>query len=263
MERKVKLKACLREYMNCPDTDSSSSQPQRFKTTSWSAVAQVGDSNSENAKMALEYLCQLYWYPLYSFVRRKGISRTDAEDLTQSFFEFLLEQQGFNAADRQRGRFRTFLLAALTNFLNNHWRERAAKKRAIDRKTVSLQIDFAEGEQKYQFEPSHELSAEKVFERSWAITILQETFGELRQSYVGSSKARLFELLSPYLSGEDPPSYREMAAELAITEGALKVAMHRMRGRTKTILRRRVGETVESEDQIDDEIRELFQMFAG
>jgi RNA polymerase sigma-70 factor (ECF subfamily) len=205
----------------------------------------------------------LYWYPLYSFVRRKGLSPIDAEDLTQAFFEHLLEKKTISRADQERGRFRTFLLTAMTNFLSNHWRREARRNRTTENRIASLNLNFEEGEQKYQAEPFHEISAERVFDRSWAMTLLQDAFSELSRSYADAGRGDLFQALSPYLSGEDPPSYRELAEQLDTTEGALKVAMHRMRGKAKSILRRRVSDTVESQDQIDDEIRDLFAIFAN
>lgn len=236
---------------------------QRFATTSWSMILQAGDSDVVSSSTALETLCGLYWYPLYSFARRKGLSQTDAEDLTQSFFEGLLEKKGISKADRERGRFRTFLLTSLTNFLNNHWRREGTRQRTAERQARSLNIDFLDGEQKYQLEPFHELSAERIYDRSWAMTLLQDVFTELSRNYLEAGKLELFNALSPFLSGEDPPCYQEMAEKLGSTEGALKVAMHRLRGKAKTILRQRVSDTVESEELIDDEIRDLFAIFAS
>ncbi len=249
--------------MNSSGSNPSSSgfKRGRFATTSWSMVVRAADANSMDARRALETLCEGYWYPLYAFVRRKGFSAETAEDLTQAFFAYLLENNSLVSAERERGRFRTFLLCSLGNYLKNHWRAELAQKRGGKFKPVA--IDFGKGEARYQQEPSHELTPEHIFDRSWAMTLLGSAIETLQQQYVVAGKGDLFQRLKPYLAGQGSIAYRELAQELKISEGSLKVAVHRMRTRCKDLLRERISETVETSEQIDDEINDLFAIFAN
>ena len=219
-------------------------------------VLRAVEADSVDARMALESLCREYWYPLYAFVRQKGFKPEVAEDLTQAFFAFLFEKNSLAKADQSRGRFRTFLLHCLTNFLNNQWREAQAQKRGGNLQIFAL--DFEHGESRYQGEPYHDLTPERIFDRSWAITLLGNVFDDLRQYYTERSQGELFQALKPHLIGEGPTSYHELANGLNMSEGALRVAVHRMRDRCKDVLRKRILETVDSSAEIDDEIRDLF-----
>ena len=170
-------------------TDSSASQ--RFRTTQWSIVLAAGRRSSPESQDALATLCQLYWYPLYAYVRAKGHSPDDAQDLTQEFFARLLEKNIAGKADRAKGKFRSFLLASLNHFLANEWRDAGARKRGGDR--VALSLDLAAGESRYSLEPAHELSAEKIYERRWALTLIEEALAKLRDELDAGGKLAMFE----------------------------------------------------------------------
>lgn len=235
----------------------NSESPRPFATTHWSMVAAAGRSSSPESARALAALCQSYWYPLYAYVRRGGHDAHEAQDLTQEFFARLLARRNLRLADRQRGKFRTFLLTALKNFLASQWRKEQAHKRGGGRLPVSL--DFASGESRYAFEPSHELTAERMFERRWALTLLDQAITKLKEEFIASGKAELFESLKGSLGGESASaSYDEIAARLAMTEGAVKTAAHRLRRRCRELLRAEIAQTVARDEDIDDELRELF-----
>jgi RNA polymerase sigma-70 factor (ECF subfamily) len=248
------------------DTEMASpdQQPQpgsekspRFHTTRWSVVLAAGDQSAPDAHDALSKLCEIYWYPLYAYVRRKGHSANDAQDLTQEFFARLLEKNIAGEADRARGKFRSFLLASLNHFLANEWRAASAQKRNAGRPALSL--DLAAGESRYALEPAHELTAEKIFQRRWALTLLDQTIARLRDEFVANGRLDLFEHLLPYLGGGDNGTpYRQIATELGKTEGAIKVAIHRLRQRCRELLRAEIGQTVSGQGDIDEELRDLF-----
>lgn len=214
------------------------------------------------SRRALAELCEVYWYPLYAFIRRQGLSPADAQDLTQEFFAELLEKETFRVADRQRGRFRSFLLAAVSNFLSNQWRKGAARKRGGDRRLISL--DFARGESRYLLEPFHELTAEKIYDRRWAMMLLDVVLDRLRDESVAGGKLAQFETLKIYLGGsrQNVP-YQEIADRLEMTEGAVKVAVHRLRRRCRDVLRSEIAQTVADPAEIEDELRSLFATVRG
>lgn len=227
-----------------------------FTTTHWSVVLEAGRTDSGRALVALERLCQDYWYPLYAFIRRRGHSREDAEDLTQSFFAFLMERKAIKSVDREKGRFRTFLLAALTNFLNNELDRRHAAKRGGRHEVVSW--DEAEAEDRYRLEPVDRLTPEKLFERRWAFTVVEQVLARLQQEYEESGRLGVFEALQPFLTGEvGPTTHAELAAALKSNEGAVKVALHRLRRRFGECLRRQIAETVAQPEEVEEEIRHL------
>jgi len=232
-----------------------------FSTTHWSVVQGAGQSDLAGVTAALERLCRTYWYPIYAFVRRRGSDPHEAEDLTQAFFAFLLEKDTLKKVDRQKGKFRTFLLAALTNFLNNEWDKRQTLKRGGQFQIISLDEAAAEG--LYLREPTDSLTPEKLFERRWASTVVEQVLARLKQEYVEGGKADLFAKLESALTGEVGTGvYAEWAAALGASEGAVKVALHRMRRRFGELLRSEVAHTVSGSEQIDDEIRHLFAAIA-
>jgi RNA polymerase sigma-70 factor (ECF subfamily) len=228
-----------------------------FATTHWSMVLAAGKGVSPDADAALETLCQMYWYPLYAFVRRLGFQPADGQDLTQEFFARLLEKQYLRDADPQRGRFRSFLLASFKHFLSKERDRATAHKRGGGRKTLPL--NFEAGESRYSLEPTHEVTAEKIYERRWALTLLDQVFARLRQEFDRASKQNEFDHLKIYLTGEaTTQSYRDVAAGLGMTEGAVKVAVHRLRRRYRELVREEIGHTVIGPEDVDEELRQLF-----
>lgn len=217
----------------------------------------AGRDSSVAARESLAALCDRYWYPLYAYIRRRGYQVQDARDLAQAFFVDLLERDSLRVADPARGRFRSFLLASCGHFLANRRRHAAAQKRGGSRAMLSL--DFAAAEQRYQFEPASDVTAEKLFERRWAMTLLDQALARLREQYVAGGKEPLFEELKAYLgSGEPQAAYDDVAGRLEMTPAAVKVAVHRLRRRCRKILRQQIAETVSHPDLIDEELRDLF-----
>jgi RNA polymerase sigma-70 factor (ECF subfamily) len=230
-----------------------------FKTTHWSVVQAACDSASPGGPNALATLCRIYWPPVYSFIRRRGRDVAEAEDLTQSFFAFLLEKRSFKIADRDRGRFRSFLLASLKNFLANEWDRAQALKRGGGVQLLSLDFDSAESQ--YRGEPSHDATPESAFERSWAISVCNRVLARLEQELRGSGNERRFEELSPFVIGGDTnKTYTEAGKALGLGESAVKVAVHRMRRRFGALLREEIAQTVTSSGDIDRELRELVEL---
>ena len=205
-----------------------------------------------DAQAALATLCETYWPPLYAYVRRLGYKVEEAQDLTQGFFAALLEKGYLSAADRERGRFRSFLLTALKRFLSKE-RDRAhARKRGGKAGPISL--DFEAGDSRHALEPSHDVTPEAIYERRWALTVLEMAILRLRQTYVETGKAGLFDSLKPFLTAEpDAAPYAQVARELEMTEGAMKVAVHRLRRRYRDLLRAEIAQTVADPKEIDDE----------
>jgi RNA polymerase sigma-70 factor (ECF subfamily) len=234
----------------------SSDQRHDFATTRWSLIAAIDGSPSVQSRAALASLCETYWYPLYAYVRRKGHQAAEAQDLTQAFFAELLEKERFQLADQERGRFRSFLLAALNHFIANQWRAANAQKRGGG--NIPLSIDVAGGEVRYRHEPSHALTAERIFERRWAMTLLEQTISRLSDEYALSDKAELFEALKGHLGQGTTTPYREVAERLGMSETAVKVAAYRMRKRCGQILRDEISHTVTDPQSVDDELRQLF-----
>jgi RNA polymerase sigma-70 factor (ECF subfamily) len=227
----------------------------RFASTRWSLVLAAGERASPDAHEALEVLCRTYWYPLYAFARRLGYSAADAQDLTQAFFTRLLEKDYLQEADRQRGKFRSFLLACFQHFVSKERQRARAQKRGGGR--TALPLDFETAESRYNLEPSHDRTAERIYERRWALTLLDQALARLRQEFVDAGKDKVFAQLKGFLTGEAVP-YRQVGAELDMTEGAVKVAVHRLRRRFRELLLAEVGQTVARPDDVDDELRHLF-----
>jgi RNA polymerase sigma factor (sigma-70 family) len=237
----------------------SSFPSKNFPTTLWTLVLHGGRGEPAQVRAALVQLCRAYWYPLYSFVRRRGYSPHDAEDLTQAFFAQLLEKRALERVDPELGRFRTFLLASLKNFLANDWDKAQARKRGGGQMIVSLDNEIAES--RYQLEPSHDMTPERHFERQWAVTLLDQVLAALRDEYHNEGKGDLFEELKIVLTGQ-PGAYADMAARLRRSEGAIKVAVHRLRHRYRELIRARIAETV-GDDDVEDELRHLAAVLSG
>ena len=234
----------------------------RFATTHWSLVLAAGDTQSPQHREALETLCQKYWYPLYVYLRRRGYDTHRAEDGTQAFFARMLEKHYLHGVEPAPGKFRSFLLTAMKRFLANEYDRAQAQKRGGDRTILSL--DFENAEQQYKLEPASDLTPEKLYEKSWALTILDRIMKQLEAELARKGKQRFFEHLRVYLGVDaDTIPYGEVAETLGITEGTARVAVHRLRKRCRELLREEIAQTVAGEDQIDDEIRGLFSALSG
>ena len=241
--------------------NSISTGKPRFATTHWSVISAAGKSSSPQQKQALETLCQSYWFPLYAYLRRRGYDTHQAEDLTQAFFAHILEKQDLQTADPKYGKFRSFLLVRLKYFLSDERDRAQAKKRGGGKKVLSLSIQNAEGQ--YALEPAIQLSPEMLFEKSWALTVLERTMGRLEAEMADKNKQKLFDCLKVYLTTDkDVIPYQDMAAELKMTEGSVRVAVHRLRGRYRKLLWDEIAQTVGSEDKIDEEMGCLFAALA-
>lgn len=228
-----------------------------FTTTHWSVVLAAGQRASPDSRRALATLCERYWFPLYAYVRRSGFSSHDAEEMTQEFLAQLIEKDHLRDVDRQRGKFRSFLLAALKHFLSKQ-RERArATKRGGGRSAISL--DFRDAESRYKLEPVDDLTPERLCERRWALTLLDQVVQRLQQEFSDAGKPAVFERLKGTLTdGRDSPSYRQIAEDLAMTEGAVKVAVHRLRRRYRDLLKEEIAQTVKDSAEVDEELKDLF-----
>jgi RNA polymerase sigma factor (sigma-70 family) len=227
-----------------------------FATTRWTVVLQAGGSTSPGSAAALEKLCRAYWYPLYSFARRRGLAPHDAEDLIQSFFAFLLEKDVIARADRERGRFRTFLLSALQNFHANERARAGTQKRGGGHSLVSF--DELQAEASYQSEPATNLTPERLYDQKWAASLLEQVMQILRREYAAAGKEPLFEDLRGLLwGGRGDVSYEAIGRKLGTSEGAIKVAVHRLRARFKECLQDEVAHTVARPEEVEDELRHL------
>jgi len=228
----------------------------QFTTTHWSVVLLAGQADSPHATEALEKLCRTYWYPLYVYVRRQGNSPEDAQDLTQNFFSRLLEKNYFAKADPDRGKFRTFLLRSMKNFLVNEWKRAGRVKRGGDLTFLSFDANVAED--RYAAEPANESNPDTAYEQRWAVTLIEQVLTALRQEFNAADKARLFEELKGFIWGDkSTASYVEIAGHLNLTEGTVKVAVHRLRQRFRELLRAEVAHTVARPEDIDGELRHL------
>ncbi len=240
-----------------PAESETGSQAAIFSTTHWSVVVEAGGSDSPEAAAAVASLCRVYWYPLYAYVRRQGHSFADAQDLTQEFFARLLEGKFLRQADQKRGRFRTFLLTSLKYFLINEWRKVNCEKRGGGQQLISLDVEATET--RFRAEPADHRTPDKAFERRWAMVILDRVLDQLQGEFNADGRAQVFEELKTCLTGEDnESSYAEIGGRLGITEGNLKVTVHRLRRRYRELLRKEVSLTVADPNLVDEEIRELF-----
>jgi RNA polymerase sigma factor (sigma-70 family) len=229
----------------------------RFASTRWSIVAAAGGKESQEARAALGVLCQAYWYPLYAYARRRLASAEDAQDVTQEFFARLLEKDYLHAADPRRGKFRSFLLSAFQHFMAKEYARATAQKRGGHRRLLSL--EFQEGEQRYRHEPADPATPEKLFERRWALTLLEQALARLRIEFTNAGKERLFEAIKGTLTGDGVGEpYDRIGRDLGLSEPAVKTAAHRLRRRYQELLRVEVAQTVTSPDEVEDELRDLF-----
>lgn len=239
-------------------TDGASSRRRRFLTTQWSVVLAATGDDSEIARGALEDLCTSYWFPLYAFARRRGASEHDAQDAVQSFFATLLEKDYLGAADRERGRFRTFLLTAFRNHSSKAREKAHAQKRGGGRPHLSF--DFDEGERRYSREPADERTPEREFERRWGLTLLENSVELLAAEWREAGKERAFEAFRPFLAaGTIRPTYEEAAEAAGMSLSATKSAIHRLRISYREALRAEIARTVPSEEAVDAEIRHLME----
>jgi RNA polymerase sigma-70 factor (ECF subfamily) len=240
-----------------PSEESSVAPAQLFDTTHWSAILKAGEDSSPAALQALEQLCATYWYPLYAYIRRQGRTPPDAQDLTQEFFARLLERRYLRLADRKRGRFRTFLLTSLKHFLINEWNKGNREKRGGGRQLISLDVEKTET--RYRAEPADERTPDKAFDRQWAMVLLDRVLEQLQSECVAAERGMVFDELKCFLTGEESASsYAEIGGRLGMSEGNLKVTVHRLRRRYRELLRAEIAHTVADPEAIDEEIRELF-----
>ncbi len=235
---------------------------ERFDTTAWSVVAAAQGTDSQAATAALEVLCLRYWSPLYTYVRLKGHSREDAEDLTQEFFTRLLSRDSLQSVDRSKGRFRTFILACMDNFLRDEWQKDARQKRGGPSKVIP--IDFAAAEDRLEVQSRLGVDAREAFDRQWAESVLDSVHVRLKAEYEAAGKGAVFASLSRHLIiAPDSGAYVEAANELGMTEGAVKVAVHRLRKRFAEAVRQEIAGTVASDLEIDKELVYLVHMLSG
>lgn len=232
-----------------------------FQTTQWSIVTAASDPAAEGSVAAMEQLCTTYWYPLYAFVRRQGHSPEEASDLTQEFVSRLLAGDCLRDLDPKKGRFRSFLIGCLKRFLADEWDKSRAKKRGGGRRAMSL--DTMDLETRSRVEPVDTASADRLYERRWALTVLEVVLRKLETECNGAGKGRLFAALEPGLAGGNMSKpLAEVAAELGMTEGAVKTASHRLKQRFVELLRAEVAQTVADPQDVDDELRHLIAVVA-
>ena len=228
-----------------------------FAPTHWSVVLSARAQDGEPSRLALETLCRNYWPPLYAYIRRQGFSPADAQDLTQEFFARLLEKNYLASVQQEKGRFRSFLLAALKHFLSNEWDKLRAQKRGGGRTAIPMDTAFAENACATALASNE--SADRLYDRRWALTLLDRTMERLRLEYADSGKGRAFASLRETLTCErGTVPYSRIASELGSTEGAVKVAVHRLRLRYRELLRAEIAQTVSDQNSVDEELRQLF-----
>jgi RNA polymerase sigma factor (sigma-70 family) len=245
-------------------TSSAGADARVFVTTQWSVVLAATRSDTTRAQTALEKLCRTYWYPLYAYVRRRGHPAADAQDLTQAFFARLLERHWLNAADRDRGHFRTFLLMTMSRFLSDEWDKARAQKRGGGMMHVPAQLDTVGAENRYGCEPADDRTPEQIYERQWAMTLLNTVLQRLRAEYEQEGKGELFSALNFCLTGSrEKQPYVELAVRLGMNEGAVKVAVHRLRKRYRKLLRVEIAQTLAANEDVDEELNHLFTVLGA
>jgi RNA polymerase sigma-70 factor (ECF subfamily) len=245
--------------------DSATTSAERaawFTTTHWSIVLNAQDPASPQAGEALEKLCRAYWYPLYAFARRQGHDEAEAKDLTQGFFAKLLEKHYLADVRREKGKFRTFLLVSIRHFISDEWDKARALKRGGGKPIISL--DETAGEDRYRREPIQVMDAEQLYERRWALTLLEQAAERLKEEYRIAGKAELYQRLQLFESGDkDTPAYAQVAPTLGLSESGLRSAVLRMRRRHRELVREEVAQTVNAPDEVDEEIRYLIRVVSG
>ncbi len=247
--------------MAVKNSDQQFINPQmgRFNSTQWSLVLAAAERSTPASENALDALCAAYWPPLYAYIRRRGYEVSEAQDLTQAFFVRLLEKNYLGDAKREKGKFRSFLLASLNHFLANEWDRKQAQKRGGGVTIIPLEMDSAEGY--YRTDRADRLTPEKLFERRWALTVIDLALKRLEEEFTDNGRGQLFNCVKPFLTGSDGEvTYHQIATELGMSEGAVKVAVHRLRRRFRELMRAEIAQTILRPDQpgaIDAELRSL------
>ena len=242
-------------------TPASSAPGEIFASTQWTVVLTAGQQRTPQAARALEELCRTYWYPLYAYVRRHGRTKEDAEDLTQAFFVRLLEKNPLAGLDGERGKFRAFLLASLKHFLANERDKAQAQKRGGG--AVNLSLDWGTADTKFQVAATQEPSPDRAFDREWALALLAKVIDRLQSECAAEGKGNLFEQLKRFLTaGRAESAQHEIAASLGMEEGAVRVAVHRLRKRYRQLLRDEIANTLADAALVDEEMRALFGAFS-
>ena len=250
--------------MPTSETENASGSPARalFVTTRWSVVLSARDKSSPGSEQALETLCRTYWYPLYAFVRGSGYSPADAQDLTQEFFARLLAKDYLTAVVPEKGRFRTFLRMALKRFLIHEWERLRAQKRGGGR--AHLAFDTSLAEERFRGDQAQPMTPDRLYDRRWALALLDEAMVRLEQEYAGMGKAAEMSHLKPHLTaGHGEIRYGELAAALGTSEGAARVAVHRLRKRFREVFRELVADTVATPEEVEAELREVLEALGG
>ncbi|MBV9491750.1 MAG: sigma-70 family RNA polymerase sigma factor [Verrucomicrobia bacterium] len=241
-----------------PDESSLGNVAYRFRTTRWDVVLLSARSRAPGSQAALAELCRVYWYPLYAHVRRRGHAPEEARDLTQGFFLHVLERKTLGRADPRKGKFRSFLLGSLQNYLSTEAGRAGCLKRGG--KVAFVSLDLQAAEERYRLEPVEALTPEKVFAARWAMALLDEALSRLRRQYAAEDKAATVEVLKAFLdvgNGNDPPSYEQAAAVLQVSVGAVKTLVHRLRKQYTALVRDEIGRTVSDPADVGAEIHEL------
>ena len=226
----------------------------QFPVTRWSLVVAAGDPQRKEARSALVSLCEHYWYPLYAYLRRRGYPSYEAQDLTQDFFVRVLEGRYLDRADPEKGRFRSFILTSLKFFVADDADRRRAGKRGGG---MVAPLEFSSGEERYQREPAHDETPERIFERRWALSLIDRVVEKLREEYVNHGRPEHFERLKVFLLAQSDAPYAELAQEMNTSEGALKVAIHRLRKRYRELFRQEIADTVADPAEVESELRYL------
>jgi RNA polymerase sigma factor (sigma-70 family) len=242
--------------MGSVHTPTSASPDGRFTATRWTMVVAAGHWRaSTKTRRAMEDLLQIYWFPLYAYARRRGQSPADAEDIVQGFFTYLLEHDAFLTVRESKGKFRSFLLASLNHYLSNERDKRQALKRGGHHPTLSL--DAATAEAKYTAEPTDDMTPDRVFQRRWALTVLEQSLAVLRAQYAKKGREQLFLALQHVLTGSDAARHADVGRELGMTEGAVRVAAHQLRRQFREIVRQEIAQTVAQPEDVDAELNSL------
>jgi RNA polymerase sigma-70 factor (ECF subfamily) len=232
----------------------------QFPPTRWTLVVEAGDPHRKDAHSALVFLCENYWYPLYAYLRRRGYRADQAQDLTQGFFIQVLEGRYLDRADPEKGRFRSFILTSLKFFVADEQDRQRAHKRGGG---LVVPLEFSSGEERYQREPAHDETPERIFERRWALSMLERVVEKLRGEFVQHGRPEHFERLKVFLLGQSEAPYAALAREMNTSEGALKVAIHRLRKRYRELFRQEIADTVADPAEVESELRFLASVLTG